>query len=437
MAKQQEPATVLQYLIWQRKRTYEEIVSDLAEHKGTVSVRHLGRMVRGERPEAGTTPSTFRALQALFGLPAEELLRPWTPDLVIHAAPATDGQMVLPSPGNERSVLTMAANRARQFSQIAANGGTSAEAVEQLRDEVQRLALAYPQRPLSEILGDLAETQDTIFTLLEGRQRPSTARQLHFLASVTSGLLAKASHDLAEPQAAMLQARTAVLCADQADHDGLRAWLRGLQSLVSYWAGRYAESVRYAERGSLFAAQAGGTSAVWLPISAARAYAALGNAEKANDAIRTAEEAWSRVEPDDLDELGGICTFSQPRTLYYAADALAWLPSEAVKAADYSQQAVTAYADESDPAWAFGDQAGSHADLAIARISGEHPDLNGATEAISPVLALPPTRRINGIVHSTKRVHRAIIQAGLAEEGRDLLEEIELFSHNPVSARPR
>jgi hypothetical protein len=42
----------------------------------------------------------------------------------------------------------------------------------------------------------------------------------------------KASHDLADPHAAMLQARTAVLCADQADHDGLRAWLRGLQSLV-------------------------------------------------------------------------------------------------------------------------------------------------------------------------------------------------------------
>jgi hypothetical protein len=52
------------------------------------------------------------------------------------------------------------------------------------------------------------------------------------------GLLAKASHDLAEPYAAMAQARTAYLCADNTDHDGLRAWLRGLQSLIAYWAGR-------------------------------------------------------------------------------------------------------------------------------------------------------------------------------------------------------
>src|SRR3954469_20676889 len=96
MAKiQQQPATVLQHLIWQRNRTYEETVRDLASHGGTVSVRHLGRMARGERADAGTTPSTFRALQALFGLPAEQLLQPWTPDLVIHAAPATDGQMMV------------------------------------------------------------------------------------------------------------------------------------------------------------------------------------------------------------------------------------------------------------------------------------------------------------------------------------------------------
>lgn len=41
---------------------------------------------------------------------------------------------------------------------------------------------------------------------------------------------------LADPRAAMLQARTAFFCAEQADHNGLRAWLRGLRSLVAYWA---------------------------------------------------------------------------------------------------------------------------------------------------------------------------------------------------------
>lgn len=124
----------------------------------------------------------------------------------------------------------------------------------------------------------------------------------------------------------MLQARTAVLRADQAGHPGLHAWLRGLQSLVSYWAGRYAEAVRYANTGAQYAQQTGGTTSVWLPISAARAYAArayaaLGNAEQAKTTITEAEQGWTRVQPDEMDEMGGICTFSHPRTLYYAADA--------------------------------------------------------------------------------------------------------------------
>ena len=48
--------------------------------------------------------------------------------------------------------------------------------------------------------------------------------------------------------------------------------------MVSYWAGRYAVAVRYAERGTAFAEATNGTASVWLPVSAARAYAALGNA---------------------------------------------------------------------------------------------------------------------------------------------------------------
>jgi tetratricopeptide (TPR) repeat protein len=369
----------------------------------------------------------------MFGLPLEDLLQPWTPTIDI-ATPATDGSLTLPSSGNERSIITMAAERARRFAMLTSES-TTPEAVEQLREDVQRLALAYPQRPLLELLGDLAETQDTLFALLERRQSPQQARQLHFLASVTSGLLAKASHDLADPHAAMLQARTAVLCADQADHNGLRAWLRGLQSLVAYWAGRHAESVRFAEMGAQFAGRTTGTTSVWLPVSAARAYAALGNGEKAVAAIRAAEEAWNHVEPDEMDELGGICTFNQPRTLYYAADALAWLPDKAHDAVDLASRAVASYSDRSDPAWAFGDEAGSHSDLAIARVAAR--DVDGAAEALVPVLDLPPEQRINGIVHSVQRVHQAIRRSGLAADAGELIEQIEDFTITPLKALPR
>ncbi|MET7833241.1 hypothetical protein ABZS44_10470 [Micromonospora sediminicola] len=81
------------------------------------------------------------------------------------------------------------------------------------------------------------------------------------------------------------------------------------------------------------------------------------------------------------------------------------------------------------------DQAGSHSDLAIARVVAR--DLEGAVEAVTPVLELPPSQRINGILHSVQRVHQAVTRAGLAAEGRDLLAQIEDFTSTPLKALPR
>ncbi|MGH3926216.1 MAG: hypothetical protein ACRDTT_25695, partial [Pseudonocardiaceae bacterium] len=225
------------------------------------------------------------------------------------------------------------------------------------------------------------------------------------------------------------------LCAEQADHDGLRAWICGLQSLVSYWARRPHDSIRYAQRGATYAERASSTTTVWLPASEARAWAALGNTEQARDGIERAEQAWDRVRPDELDEIGGIATFSRPRLLYFAADALEWLPEESSAAEHYALLAVEAYSDPADPDWAFGDAAGSRAALAIARI--RRGEVDGAAEALTPVLDLPAEQRINGIVHSVNRVHRALSYAPASATTRDLQERIEIYTRTPVRALAR
>ncbi len=429
MAGRYTPRTVLAHLIQQRDQTYAEIVAEFVELGGTITERHLRRLASGER--AGTTPQTRRTLQKMFGRSIEELLAPYRPEP--HPVVKPDTGRRLPA-GNEKEVLDMAASRARAFA-IAAQTSLSDEAMEQVYDDVRHVAVAYPQRPLTEILSSLVETQDLVFALLERRQRPDHLRQLYFLGGVTGGLLSKASHDLGNPHAALTQARTAFLCADSADHNGLRAWIRGLQSLVSYWAGNPHESVRYAQLGAGHAEQSSNTTGVWLPVSEARAWAALGNAEAAQQALERAEEAWDDIENDELDELGGICTFGRARQLYYAADALAWLPGEAASGQRYSTLAVEAYTDQTDPEWAFGDAAGSHAAMAISHIA--HGDLEGAAEAIAPVLELPAERRINGVVHSARRVHQALRKSGLAEQARTLQEEIENFTRTPIHAFPR
>ncbi len=334
---------------------------------------------------------------------------------------------------NPRELVNVAAKRAREFA-LSHQGSLPPETVEQVFDEVRTLAVTYP-RSGSEILPDLADVQNAVFTLLEQRQRSAQSRQLYFLAGITGGLLAKVSHDLAEPLAAMTHARTAYLCADHADSNALRAWVRGLQSLITYWDGRHRESLHYATSGAQFAGT--GTASVWLSVSEARGWAALGNAVEARAALQRAEGARERATLDDLDELGGICTFGRARQAYYAAEAFSWLPDEADAAASHAARAVTAYEDVTSSEWAFGDQAGSYASLAIARVA--QGELSGVTEAIAPILQLPPVKRLNGVLHSVRRVHNAVSHSPLRAErsATQLQEEIEAFARAPLGVLPR
>src|SRR5690606_4346967 len=59
--------------------------------------------------------------------------------------------------------------------------------------------------------------------------------------------------------------------------------------------------------------------------------------------------------------------------------------------------------------WAYGDEAGARADLSFARVS--QGEVEGAYEALAPVLGLPVEQRTAGIVASVMRVHGALRQA--------------------------
>jgi tetratricopeptide (TPR) repeat protein len=225
----------------------------------------------------------------------------------------------------------------------------------------------------------------------------------------------------------MTQARTAYTCADNADHDGLRVWTRGLQSLIAYWSGRLADSVKNAQRGADAASRSRGTSAVWLAASEARGLAALGRLDEAHDAVDRAAQARERARDDEVDELGGICTFTRPRQLYYAADALAWAGAEEVGHTEaLAAEALDAYATAPEIDRAFGDEAGTRCALAVACIA--RGEIEGAAEAVAPVLDLPPAQRIHGIVTSVEHVHRALAGIESGRSGSDLAEQLHAFA---------
>ncbi len=401
------PRTLLEELVARHRWTYKEVAAHFtatARRLGsdvTITERHLRRLASGDR--SSTSTATARVLEAQFGHSVEQLL---ARTLAVTSprsspVPATTDPYI-----SSEELIIMAAQQAKQFT-IFSPSPLPVEVVEQVREDVARLCVAYPQLPLSEILADLTQTQGSVFALLEQKQRPAEARHLYLLAAIVSGMLAKVSHDMADPYAAATQARAAFTAAEMADHNGLRAWIRGLQSLIAYWSGRYADSVRYAQEGQRYSST--GSAAAWLPVSEARAWAVVGHEENTQQCLARADAMSENLGRDELDELGGICSFTRPRHLYYAADALAWLPQQAAEAAQRAQEAVDAYSDRTSADWAFGDEAGSRTDLAIARIGLG--DLEGAAQALEQVMALPVQLRINGIVRSVQHVERALSAA--------------------------
>jgi hypothetical protein len=123
-----------------------------------------------------------------------------------------------------------------------------------------------------------------------------------------------------------------------------------------------------------------------------------------------------------------LCTFSRPRQLYYAADALVWGgAAEASRAERLAVEALAAYDLAPAVERAFGDESGTRCDLAISRIA--QGNLDGAAEAMAPVLELPVSQRIHGIVSSVDNVRRALRQ--ISQPGRqvaDLDGAIENFT---------
>jgi hypothetical protein len=235
----------------------------------------------------------------------------------------------------------------------------------------------------------------------------------------------------------MTQARTAYICADNAGHDGLRAWVRGQQLMIAYWAGWPHEAVRYARLGADVAVHVTGTVAVYLPALAARAYAVLGNAEESRAAVEQAHSARERVVSDELDEFGGLLTFYRPKQLYYAADATVWVPGEEERAEREALEAIDAYEHAEQAERSYVCEVLARADLAFARVS--RGELDGASQALGPVLDVPPARRVRAIIASVHRVHAALRDSRYqgSPTARQTQQEIEAFCQAPPAALPR
>ncbi|NVK77699.1 hypothetical protein HG542_08470 [Streptomyces morookaense] len=322
----------------------------------------------------------------------------------------------------------MAAKRAADFAIGVEQGQFGEETLGLVADRVSAIVEEYPRVPLSSIWDDLVVLQDDIFTLIDdGRARPGQLRDLHVLAAIVSVHLGKGCHDMGDAKLAMVHARAAGVCAAQADHAGLTAMAFGLKSLISYWSGRGSQALAYARKGRGACPGVRGTVGVWLSGLEARAAALLGDGEAARIAMQRAEDQRRRVEPDDLDGFGGLLTYPRKKELYYAVETEVLLGNSDARITALAEEAVESFSDPTAPDWAFGDQAGAQCNLALIRL--QNGEIDGAAEAIRPVLDLAPAQRNRGIVVSAARVGSALLDpARDTVSAQELRAEIEAYS---------
>lgn len=304
--------------------------------------------------------------------------------------------------------------------------------LDQLRSNTTRLARMFANEPRIRVFSHARWLRDQAFALLDGRQRVSESRELYWLAGAVCGMLSDVTEDLGYLDAAMTHARTGLMCAQQSGHSGLTAWIHAQQSMISYYGGRYAHAVEYARRGQEL--NPVGTVAVRLPALEARAAARLGKAETARTALTRAVDARDQVAASDLDEIGGIAAFGQPKQHHYGADTYLSIGDSAAVVAE-AEACLAGYWAEPPADRAYDNMASAQINLAQARVGV---DLEGARDAVQPAFGLAPELRSSSVRARFRQLHGRLCVPALAAApvAIDLRGQIEHFLADGTTALP-
>jgi hypothetical protein len=309
------------------------------------------------------------------------------------------------------------------------HGGVDHDVLDQLGADVRQLATDYLGRPPLTLFHPLSRLRAEVFNMLDRRQRPGLLPPLYAVAGRLCALLAHASADLGHSYAAETHTRTAWLCADLADDDSLRAYVRWVQSNVAYWDGHYKEAAQIANSGQRYATK--GSNLLRLASQEARAWAACGETAEAERALATAGSARNKHVPDDQ---AGVFRFDPGKAAYYASEVRLALggADNARLAVANANDALNLFEEAPEPQRSPEFVAAARLDLANAHLALS--DLESAAGQLRTVLRLPVESRTQPIVGrvtaagETLRAPR-FTHSGLALE---LLEEIALFRAYPA-----
>lgn len=305
---------------------------------------------------------------------------------------------------------------------------TGDDAVTYLAGATLRLAEAHTQLPPKQVLADVVRLHRQTQVLLHGgKQR---LRQTRELFRIDADLLAHAClliGDLDEKnRAANAYGRAAALCAEESG--ATKAMGLSARAKTSRWQCRYAESADLATAG--YACSPATQVRVLLASQEASAAALLGDARRAHEALARADGAAHSPLASDSGRSAWSC--ATPRQAMYRLVVSLHLgnPQAALRAAEMADAAWAG----GDP-WMYGTWAQIRIGAGIANVMTG--SLDGASEQISAVLAMPPEYRIATVIRHLAALDARLRQRRLRDhaDAVDLREQIRSFTIGALPGR--
>lgn len=324
--------------------------------------------------------------------------------------------------------IAMATEESARFVR-GARGGVDDDVLEQLEADVRQLAVEYLSRPPLTLFAPLSRLRHEVFEMLDRRQPPSLLPPLYGVAGRLCALLAHASADLGHAYAADTHTRTAWLCADLADDDSLRAYVRWVQANVAFWRGDYPRAAEIAHSGQRYATK--GTNLLRLASQEARAWAACGDGRQVERALATASGA---RDQHPTEEQVGVFRFDPGKAAYYASEVRLALGGDdnARSAVAWAEDSLRLLDDGPEAHRAPEFVAAARLDLANAHLALG--DLEGAAEQLRTVLRLPAESRTQPIVSRVASSGEALASPRFTRSAVavELTDEIALFRAYPA-----
>ncbi|MFG2349539.1 helix-turn-helix domain-containing protein [Streptomyces phaeochromogenes] len=348
---------------------------------------------------------------ALLAPPFREHPDPSVPAQVQYSG--TGRESTRPAARDTPDLNDLAAEAAVQslhFTDEIAKTNVSDVELEGLESTLTQIASDYVHAPLRRIFTDLVTTRDRLFALLTGRQPLGQTRELLLLAGTSCLLLAHASQNLGDEDAAIAQLQTAWTFAEQADHNDLRAWVKGTAALIAEWSTRRQTALDYTRQAIQLTP--GGQTRIRIAAIEARAAARIGDRTAAMGALENLQRARDQsAAPDALTRFGGLLTFPEAKQEYYIGGTFALL-GEHQRAEQHATTAIALYENGPKEHRSYGDEALARLDIVTARImAGE---IDGAGEQLQPILELPADRRIRQLGDAMQTVTRLLEEPRLA-----------------------